>query len=144
MFPLLLRGMKRTPAKAKAASMLLSTDMAPWSDFIPTELSSGQQQRVALARALVTDPEIIIADEPTGNLDFDSGQLLMNLLQKLNTEQGKTILMVTHDLAYLTFATKTVKMFNGDIVGVYQGAEKEELLASLQNKSGRAFFTGVK
>lgn len=135
-FPLVLMGKPKSDSLDKAHTMLEVMGMGEWSDYAPTELSSGQQQKVALARALVTNPEVIIADEPTGNLDFESGQELMKLLVKLNKEQAKTILMVTHDLEYLTFAKTAVKMFNGTIAGEYAEKDKEKLLQEIQGKRG--------
>lgn len=115
-FPLSLTGVDKIRREDLAKDALKVMEMAGWSNYAPTELSSGQQQKVALARALITNPEIIIADEPTGNLDFESGQELMQLLTNLNNKEGKTIVMVTHDLEYLKFAKNTVRMFNGQVV----------------------------
>ncbi len=132
-FPLLLLGESELKAASKAKQVLESVGMLDWSEYIPTELSSGQQQRVNLARALITNPEILITDEPTGNLDFQSGQELMEMLVKLN-KAGKTIIMVTHDLEYLPYATKAAEMFDGAIKGVYTGQEKKNILKNLRTK----------
>lgn len=133
-FPLLLLGEERLDTLEKAHTMLETIDMIDWAGYIPTELSSGQQQRVALARALVTNPEVIIADEPTGNLDYESGQELMQLLTKLNKEGNKTIVMVTHDLEYLKFSKTSIRMFNGEIVGNYDEKDKHKLLSEVKSK----------
>jgi len=114
-FALRLNGCLVKDTAEKANAVLETIGMSQWADYIPSELSSGQQQKIALARAIVTNPDIIIADEPTGNLDFESGQELMTLLSNLNKE-GKTIIMVTHDLEYLTFANRAVNMFDGKII----------------------------
>jgi len=114
-FALRLGGCSNEVALEKTNEILERTGMSQWADYFPTELSSGQQQKVALARAMVTNPEVLIADEPTGNLDFESGQELMNLLLDLNKE-GKTIIMVTHDLEYLHFANRAIRMFDGKII----------------------------
>lgn len=135
-FPLLLLGQERLSTLEKAHAMLETIDMIDWAGYIPTELSSGQQQRVALARALVTNPEVIIADEPTGNLDYESGQELMQLLTKLNKEGNKTIVMVTHDLEYLKFSKTSIRMFNGEIVGNYDEKDKHKLLSEVKSKRG--------
>lgn len=132
-FPLTLLGKERTVSLIKAGQMLRLVKMDRWVNYFPMELSSGQQQKVSLSRALVTDPEIIIADEPTGNLDYESAQELMEMLALLN-KQGKTILMVTHDLNYLKFARRAIRMFNGRIVGIYEENQKRNLLKSIKEK----------
>jgi len=122
MFAMRINGETDKIAREKAVAVLTMVGMDKWQDYIPTELSSGQQQKVALARAVVTNPQIIIADEPTGNLDFKSGQELMELLKKLSGE-GRTIIMVTHDLEYLTFASRSLIMFDGQVVGEAHGKD---------------------
>jgi putative ABC transport system ATP-binding protein len=132
-FPLLLLGVNKPEALEKALEKLKSVDLQEWAYYLPGELSSGQQQRVSLARALITDPEIIIADEPTGNLDFESGQELMQLLTELN-KTHKTIVMVTHDLEYLKFAKTAVRMFNGEIAETYDEKNKNKMLLKIKGK----------
>jgi len=107
--------------------------MLNWQDFLPTELSSGQQQKVALARALITEPKIIICDEPTGNLDYQSGQELMNILVSLN-QQGKTILMVTHNLENIKLAKTVIKMIDGKITGTFGKNGGEKLVSQIKNE----------
>lgn len=133
-FPLLLLGNDKPRALSKAYELLRQIHMEQWADYIPTELSGGQQQRVALARALINNPQIIIADEPTGNLDFESGQMIMNLFFDLNKESEKTVIMVTHDLEYLKYAKTAVRMMDGNIVGIYGNDEKEKLMSELKFK----------
>lgn len=135
-FPFLLLGQDKNISLEKAQEILKTVEMTDWVGYIPTELSSGQQQRVALARALVTNPEVIIADEPTGNLDYESGQELMQLLTDLNKKQGKSVIMVTHDLEYLKYAKTAVRMFNGEVVGVYEEKDKDKLMSEIKSKRG--------
>jgi len=90
----------------------------------PTELSGGQQQRVAIARAIVSDPTILVGDEPTGDLDRQSAMEVMTLLQRLNREHGKTIIMVTHDPKAAEYAHRTLHLDKGSL------AETEEAVAS--------------
>ncbi len=135
-FPLLLLGQEREKSLAEAREMLAALEMSLWQDYLPSELSSGQQQRVALARALINSPKVIIADEPTGNLDYESGQELMELLVDLNKKQGHTIIMVTHDLEYLGFATKVIRMLDGRLVAFYEEKDKEKLMAEVKGKRG--------
>lgn len=117
--PLALLGVGRTIRLEKAKQMLQSVQMLDWANYHPSELSSGQQQKVSLARALMTDPKIIIADEPTGNLDFESGEELITMLKNSCEVSGKTVLMVTHDLEYLKYASKAVKLFDGEVQKVF-------------------------
>lgn len=114
-FPLLLRGENRQTALVKARKILEMVGMDQWAGYYPMELSSGQQQKVALARSLITDPPIIFADEPTGNLDFQSSTDLMNLFDKLSQE-GKTIVMISHNLDNLEAADRVIQFFDGMII----------------------------
>lgn len=123
-FPLTLRGIDVGTRRAQAISVLNQVGMTNWADYLPTQLSSGQQQKVALARAIISNPQLIITDEPTGNLDFESGKELMTILSSLNHNQNKTIIMVTHDLEYLKYAKTVVKMFDGQISEISNGISK--------------------
>ena len=136
-FPLSLLGEDEITRQNKALEMLKLVGMTQWAKYMPSELSSGQQQKVSLSRALITNPDILIADEPTGNLDYKSGQELMQLLDGLNQKTDKTFLMVTHDLEYIEFAKTTIEMFDGQIKHVYQGKDKHQLLESLHTKRGQ-------
>lgn len=137
-FPLMLIGMDKINAMKRAMEQLEKVKMQEWAKFVPTELSGGQQQRVALARALVNNPTVIFADEPTGNLDYSAGQDIMKLLYDLNRDMGKTIVMVTHDLAYLTYSKTAVRMLDGRVIGAYKGADKEKLMSELEYKRSDA------
>ncbi len=134
-FPLSLLGVRKDQSLVKAWEALTQIGMKNWSNHAPTELSSGQQQKVALARALITDAQIIVADEPTGNLDYNSGQELMSMLVDLNSK-GKTVIMVTHDLEYLKYSKTAVQMLDGKVEGIYRGQEKAALESSVKLKRG--------
>ena len=97
MLPLFYRGTPREEAREKARYMLEKVGMAHLADHKPNQLSGGQQQRVAIARALVTDPDVILADEPTGALDSQTGDEVMALLTTLNRQEGRTVVIITHD-----------------------------------------------
>lgn len=95
--PLVYRETEASVMHAKAQSMLEKVGMWDFHDHLPVELSGGQQQRIAIARALITDPHVILADEPTGALDSQTSEQIMSLLWRLHAEEGKTIVIVTHD-----------------------------------------------
>ena len=98
----------------KAKEILQQVELADWFEYIPTELSSGQQQRISLARALINNPKIILADEPTGNLDTKSGRDVMNIIEELN-KQGKTIVLITHEEDIAKYAKRIIHMRDGKI-----------------------------
>ncbi|MFA6005822.1 MAG: ABC transporter ATP-binding protein [Patescibacteria group bacterium] len=118
-FPLNLLNMDEEKINEKIHQVLAKVDMERWAGYQPTELSSGQQQKISLSRALILDPMLIVADEPTGNLDTNSGQELLERFLGLIEEQ-KTIIMVTHDLEYLKYATKIFHIIDGEIVEEYK------------------------
>ncbi|MBI2629107.1 ABC transporter ATP-binding protein [Candidatus Pacearchaeota archaeon] len=96
MLPMTFQGIDKDERKERAGKLLEKVELKDREDHYPNQLSGGQQQRVAIARSLANDPEIILADEPTGNLDTRTGEIVIEFLEKLNSE-GKTIIMVTHD-----------------------------------------------
>jgi len=112
--PLTYRGMKASYRKRLVTEALEKVNMEHRMKHVPSQLSGGQQQRVAVARALAGSPRILLADEPTGNLDSKNGEAVMDLLKDLH-EEGATICMVTHDERYATFSTRTVHLFDGKI-----------------------------
>jgi putative ABC transport system ATP-binding protein len=112
--PLFLAGMEEAAQKEKAAGLLQRVGLADRLDHKPPELSIGQQQRVALARVMANEPEIILADEPTGNLDPETGQQILDLLAEMNRE-GRTVVMVTHDPRAAARAKRTLHLQAGRI-----------------------------
>lgn len=113
--PLGYAGVKRSERKKKAMEALQRVRLEDRSRYYPSQLSGGQQQRVAIARAIVNHPKVLLADEPTGNLDEENRLAIMKLLGKLH-EEGMTIFMVTHDQDLLTYATRVYRMSDGRMV----------------------------
>jgi len=113
--PLYLAGLDPAAQRERAAALLQRVGLAERLDHKPSELSIGQQQRVALARVLANDPELILADEPTGNLDPETGLQILDLLDDLNRE-GRTIVMVTHDPGAAGRARRILRLMNGRIL----------------------------
>ena len=113
--PLLYRGESAAARHALAREALRSVGLEDWAHHTSAELSGGQQQRVAIARAIVTNPKVLLADEPTGNLDSKRGHEIMELLVGMNRERGITILMVTHESDIAAYAQRTVHFVDGQI-----------------------------
>ena len=118
--PLTYRGMPASERKRRVGEALERVSMAHRSKHLPSQLSGGQQQRVAVARALAGDPLILLADEPTGNLDSTNGEAVMDLLRDLH-QQGSTICMVTHDPRFSRYAQRTIQLFDGRVVDEKRG-----------------------
>ncbi|QQS38676.1 ABC transporter ATP-binding protein [Candidatus Woesebacteria bacterium] len=113
--PLLYAGVAKNERNERAQKALITVGLGDRLDHTSTQLSGGQQQRVAIARALVNDPRLILADEPTGNLDTKSGDEIMSLLKNLNKE-GNTILLVTHEMEIAASTKRRIKIVDGEIV----------------------------
>ena len=113
--PLTYRGMKSSERKERVMNALERVGMAHRAKHLPSQLSGGQQQRVAVARAVGGQPSILLADEPTGNLDSKNGEAVMELLRELH-RAGATICMVTHDARYASHAERTIHLFDGRVV----------------------------
>lgn len=113
--PLLYMGVSSTERKQKVKQAMERMAIAHREKHFPQQLSGGQQQRVAIARAVVANPKLILADEPTGNLDSKNGQEVMSLLSELNTE-GTTVVMVTHSNHDAGYAARTINLFDGQVV----------------------------
>jgi len=114
--PLFNAGISKEKRRQKALDMLEIVGLRDRADHKPDELSGGQSQRVSVARALVSDPTIVLADEPTGALDTKTGTKIMNLFDDLNKEQGHTIIMVTHDVALADRATRKIVLKDGKVI----------------------------
>ena len=115
--PLLLTNLSRTERKLRVEMTLALVGLEDRMEHYPNELSGGQQQRVAIARAIVTDPTILVCDEPTGDLDRQSAADVLALLKRLNADMGKTIIMVTHDGHAAEAARRTVQLEKGELIG---------------------------
>jgi len=118
--PLFFQGESKESAHQKTLDALRRVDMEKYAHKYPVLLSGGEQQRVAMARAIVSDPPVIIADEPTGSLDTENGNMIIKLLQKLQKEGNKTIIMVTHNLEYLYIADHLLEIQDGKIEQIEQ------------------------
>ncbi len=148
--PLMYAGVSGRQKKAKAA--LESVGLGSRIDHLPSELSGGQQQRVAIARALVNEPAMILADEPTGNLDSRSGTELMQIFQRLNREQGITVVFVTHDPWIARHTNRVVMLRDGSIIAdqavksplVAGAAERPSLADEMEEILQDAYYGGNK
>ncbi len=132
--PLLVSGVEPAQAAKRAQSALAGVGLADFVDHKPKELSGGQQQRVTIARSLVNNPAIVWADEPTGNLDTEHGQEILDLLHRLNRERGQTYVIVTHDSAIAESCHRIVTMESGRIRSVEPGAGKPLQLAAARRR----------
>ncbi|MEO7464936.1 MAG: ABC transporter ATP-binding protein [Nitrosospira sp.] len=114
--PLLYAGVSRTESRKRALELLHQTGLGKFAAYQPTQLSGGQQQRVAISRALVNNPQLILADEPTGNLDTQTSREIMAIFQQLNREQGITIVLVTHEDDIAACTRRLVRLQDGRVV----------------------------
>ena len=124
--PLNFRGEARKIRMEKAERMLELVNLSKHKKHMPNQMSGGQQQRVGVARALVTDPKIIFADEPTGNLDSHTSEEVMALMQKVVREQGRTLVMVTHDDHLAEYADRVFHIIDGKIVKIEENKRKSK------------------
>ncbi len=120
-FPMFFTRVPPGRRRERARRLLELVGLADRMDHKPTELSGGQHQRIAIARALVNDPTIILADEPTGNLDSHTGSEVMHTLMQLNREQGRTIVVVSHDPTVTEFTTRCIHLLDGRIIDDQEG-----------------------
>ena len=115
--PMLYAGMSMRERTAKARELLELVEMSDRGKHLPNELSGGQKQRVAIARAMANNPDILLADEPTGALDTQTGRLVMDIFHKLNREQGKTVVLITHNPSLAEETDRVLTLSDGEIVG---------------------------
>ena len=111
--PLIYRGDSRSARRARASQALAQVGLTGWEHHTPGELSGGQQQRVAIARAMVTSPVVLLADEPTGNLDSERSREIMDLLTTINRDEGVTVIMVTHEPDMAAYAKRVIRFRDG-------------------------------
>ncbi|PXF54026.1 MAG: hypothetical protein C4B56_01095 [Candidatus Methanophagaceae archaeon] len=114
--PMLFAGIRRTERMKRASELLQKVGLSHRVYHKPMELSGGEQQRVAIARALANNPEIIVADEPTGNVDTDAGNVIMGIFERLNSEERRTIILVTHDFDIAARAHRKLRMTDGALL----------------------------
>ncbi len=126
--PLMFQGVPKKERINRAIKMLTMVGLRKYLDHTPGQMSGGQQQRVGIARALVVEPEIIFADEPTGNLDSNTSMEVMNLMQTIAREKNQTIVMVTHDNMLAEYGDKIIRIIDGKIVELIDNREKARML----------------
>jgi putative ABC transport system ATP-binding protein len=120
--PMIFQGVPKRRRSQRARDLLTKVGLADRMNHKPNELSGGERQRVAIARALANDPEILLADEPTGNLDSETGAAILELLKHLSEDEGKTMILVTHDPDVAAIADRTVKLRDGRVIDEVQNA----------------------
>jgi putative ABC transport system ATP-binding protein len=125
--PLLINGMPRAQAENRAKETLEAVNLGARLDALPGKLSGGQQQRVAIARALVHEPKLIVCDEPTSNLDHETGHSVMNVLRDVAKTRDRALIVVTHDPRIFDFADRLARMDDGKIIDVVDVEKKERL-----------------
>ena len=114
--PMLYKGIAMSERKKRAKELLELVEMGDRMDHLPNELSGGQKQRVAIARAMANDPDIILADEPTGALDTETGRLVMDIFHRLNREQGKTVILITHNPELAEETGRILTLRDGEVI----------------------------
>jgi len=128
MVPALISGRRDEALTARAYSLLERVGLRDRADHVPSELSGGEQQRVSIARALLLEPELLLADEPTGNLDSRAGVAVLRLLREISSTEGHTVVMVTHDPSAAAMADRIVFLRDGEVAGEVEGGSTESVL----------------
>jgi putative ABC transport system ATP-binding protein len=141
LLPALIAGRHDEDLRRRAEALLERVGLGPRASHLPSELSGGEQQRVSIARALLMEPELVLADEPTGNLDSHSEAQVLELLAELNRAEGHTIVLVTHDPGAAAIASRVVFLRDGRLAGEIEGGSQErviEFFAGLEGATERA------
>jgi putative ABC transport system ATP-binding protein len=137
--PLILDGVRQPEVDHRVAAALDLVKMSHRATHHPATLSGGEQQRIAIARALVIDPSIVLADEPTGNLDRANGRAVMDLIQEINEQTGVTVMMVTHDPVFAAYANRVLRLVDGRLEQEMElSADREPAEARRLRKTGPA------
>jgi putative ABC transport system ATP-binding protein len=131
LLPALIAGRRDEATRERARTLLGRVGLGERSHHLPSELSGGEQQRTSIARALLTEPEIVLADEPTGNLDTRSSQEVLALLRELNEVEGQTLVLVTHDPAAAATAGRVIFLRDGRVAGEVEGGSTQRVVESL-------------
>ncbi|MDP9227540.1 MAG: ABC transporter ATP-binding protein, partial [Actinomycetota bacterium] len=143
LLPALIAGRRDFDTRRRARNLLRRVGLSRRSSHLPSELSGGEQQRVSIARALLMQPELVLADEPTGNLDSHSGAQVLELLAELNRAEGHTIVMVTHDPGAAAIAGRVVFLRDGQIAGEVEGGDSGRVLSYLTSLEAQGERGGV-
>lgn len=128
MLPSMLAGEKAADLKTRAGELLDLVGLSERASHLPSQLSGGEQQRVSVARSLIRDPELLLADEPTGNLDSKNGAAVLDMLRRVQREAGHTVMMVTHDAAAASRASRVVFLRDGLIAGEVPGGDPDTII----------------
>jgi putative ABC transport system ATP-binding protein len=138
LLPALIAARRGEEMRRRTSELLARVGLAERADHLPAELSGGEQQRVSIARALLTEPEIVLADEPTGNLDTRSSGEVLRLLRELNETEGQTLVVVSHDPVVAATATRVVFLRDGRVAGEIAGGSTERVATALTELDSRA------
>jgi len=128
LLPALIAGRRDDAVRERARELLERVGLADRTEHLPSELSGGEQQRVSIARALLTEPRLVLADEPTGNLDSRSSAGVLDLLSDLNRSEGQTVVIVTHDPGAAAIAGRVIFLRDGVVAGEIPGGERQRVI----------------
>ena len=137
LLPALIAGRRDDAMRMRAKELLDRVGLAERASHLPAELSGGEQQRVSIARALLTEPEIVLADEPTGNLDTRASAEVLGLLRELNESEGQTLVIVSHDPTATATASRVVFLRDGRLAGEFEGGSTDRVITALAELDSR-------